>query len=323
MIPFDFNEATTKLNAEIAALNFDKKPQELYHPVRYFLDLGGKRMRPLLSLLSCYIFDNEYIKATKASLAIEIFHNFTLIHDDIMDNAPLRRGKPTVHEKWNRNIALLAGDVTLIEAYEHLEYLPNEIRKDVVKRFNKTAFEVCEGQQFDMNFELREEVSIEEYIEMIRLKTAVLLGFSMYMGAKIGNATEIEANKMYEVALNIGLAFQIKDDYLDVYGDAKKFGKQVGGDILSDKKTFLLLSALKSKNNTDLIKIISNKNISSNEKINKVLAIYEKENIKHITEIEMKKYFDKAIEILKTVNADESKKSFISQYFNDLMTRET
>ncbi|TAF74721.1 MAG: polyprenyl synthetase family protein [Bacteroidetes bacterium] len=323
MIPFDFNEATTKLNAEITALNFDKKPQELYHPVRYFLDLGGKRMRPLLSLLSCYLFDNEYIKATKASLAIEIFHNFTLIHDDIMDNAPLRRGKPTVHEKWNRNIALLAGDITLIEAYEHLEYLPNEIRKDVVKRFNKTAFEVCEGQQFDMNFELREEVSIEEYIEMIRLKTAVLLGFSMYMGAKIGNATEIEANKMYEVALNIGLAFQIKDDYLDVYGDAKKFGKQVGGDILSDKKTFLLLSALKSKNNTDLKNIIGNKNTSSNEKINKVLAIYEKENIKHITEIEMKKYFDKAIEILKTVSADESKKSFISQYFNDLMTRET
>lgn len=322
MIPFDFNLVTAKINAEIAALNFDKKPIELYQPIRYFLDLGGKRMRPLMSILSCYLFDDEYDKAIKPSLAIEIFHNFTLIHDDIMDNAPLRRGKPTVHEKWNKNISLLAGDVMLIEAYEHLEYLPNNIRKDIVRQFNKTACEVCEGQQFDMNFEQINEVSIDQYIEMIRLKTAVLLGFSMYMGAKIGSATENEAKKMYELAVNMGIAFQLKDDYLDVYGDAKKFGKQVGGDILADKKTFLYLIALKSKKCNELLKIVENKMIEPKNKIKEVLAIYDSENIKEITKDEMKRYFANALNIVQTLATDETKKSFITVYFTNLMERE-
>lgn len=321
MITFDFEKVSQLLNEEISTLNFEKNPKELYQPVRYFLNLGGKRMRPLLAVLSCYLFDNDYFKSIKSSIAIELFHNFTLLHDDIMDKAPLRRGMPTVHEKWNENIALLAGDVTLIEAYQQLENLPESVRKDVVKMFNKTAFEVCEGQQFDMNFEIRNDVTIDEYLEMIRLKTAVLLGFSMYMGARIGGASINESLKMYDCAVAMGIAFQIKDDYLDAFAQSEKFGKQIGGDILADKKTFLMLKALSLDEKNELKTIIQTKTKSEN-KVAQVLEIYNNLNIKEITFKEMQKYFDKALEILKTIETESNKKIFIEQYFIQLINRE-
>ncbi len=322
MKKFDFITVLELLNKEIDQLDLDKNPKELYQPVRYFMNLGGKRMRPILSVLACYLFDNEYIKSIQSSVAIELFHNFTLLHDDIMDKAPLRRGQPTVHQKWNENIALLAGDVTLIKAYQQLEYLPSEIRKDVVAMFNKTAFEVCEGQQLDMNFETRNDVSLQEYIEMIRLKTAVLLGFSMYMGARLGGATIDDAHKMYDCAVAMGLAFQIQDDYLDAFADASKFGKQVGGDILADKKTFLMLKAIQLDKNNSLQNLIGNKMIDNTTKIESVLEVYNQLKIKELTTLEMEKYFKIAISILETLHIDIEKKQFVETYFTQLLYRE-
>jgi geranylgeranyl diphosphate synthase, type II len=326
MKPFDIKTATNQLITEINGLKFERKPNELYDPVAYILTLGGKRMRPLLSLLTCYAFDSEYEKAIKPSLLVELFHNFTLIHDDIMDKAPLRRGMPTVHEKWNENIALLAGDVTLIEAYELFEYIPENIRWEIFKLFNLTAKQVCEGQQMDMNFEKQSKVPLEEYIEMIGLKTAVLLGFSMYLGARIGGASAVDAQKMYSIGKRIGIGFQIKDDYLDVYGDADKFGKQVGGDILANKKTFLLLSALERADAESLSRlklIIASSVFRGNEKVSEVISLYNKLNIKEITFKAMEQYFKEALSDLQNMNIEEFKKSFLVNYFKLLMERES
>jgi geranylgeranyl diphosphate synthase type II len=323
---FDIQTASERLNKEIAALKFDRKPVELYDPVKYILGLGGKRMRPLLALLGCYSFDDDYEKAIKPSLAVELFHNFTLIHDDIMDKAPLRRGMPTVHEKWNGSIALLSGDVTLIEAYELLEFVDPSIRLEIFKLFNLTAKQVCEGQQLDMNFEKLNKVSIDEYIEMIGLKTAVLLGFSMYMGARIGGSSKPDAGKLYEIAQNIGIGFQIKDDYLDVYGDAEKFGKQIGGDILSNKKTYLLLSAFEKADAETLsrLKLVMNTNVFKGaDKVNEVMNIYNKLNIKEIAHSTMYSYFDKALADLSALNINSQKKEFLISYFKYLMERES
>lgn len=322
MLNFDFITVSELLNKEILNIDLDKNPKELYQPVRYFMDLGGKRMRPILSVLSCYLFDNEYVKAVKPSIAIEIFHNFTLIHDDIMDKAPLRRGKPTVHQKWNENIALLAGDVALIKAYQQLEFLPIEIRKDIVALFNTTAIEVCEGQQLDMNFEIINDVSLEEYLDMIQLKTAVLLGFSMYMGARLGGTTIENAKKMYDCGVAMGMAFQIKDDYLDAFADVSKFGKQVGGDIMADKKTFLMLKALQLDTSGSLQAIIGNKSFELTNKVSLVLDIYNNLKIKDLTDLEMKKYFNSAIFILKSMDIEIEKIKFVESYFTQLFYRE-
>jgi geranylgeranyl diphosphate synthase type II len=326
MKPFDIKTATNQLISEINGLKFERKPAELYDPVGYILTLGGKRMRPLLSLLSCYAFDSEYEKAIKPSLTVELFHNFTLIHDDIMDKAPLRRGMPTVHQKWNENIALLAGDVTLIEAYELFEYIPENIRWEIFKLFNLTAKQVCEGQQMDMNFETQSQVPLEEYIEMIGLKTAVLLGFSMYLGARIGGANAADSQKMYDIGKRIGIGFQIKDDYLDVYGDAEKFGKQVGGDILANKKTFLLLSALEMADAETLSRlklIIAGSVFRGREKVNEVISLYDKLNIREITFQAIEQYFNNALQDLKSMNIVEAKKTFLVNYFKQLMERES
>ena len=323
---FDFNKAFEEISSEINAIQFSREPKELYDPVTYFLGLGGKKMRPLLVLLGSYLYDDDYRRAIKPSLAVELFHNFTLIHDDIMDNAPLRRGQKTVHEKWNQNIALLAGDVTLIEAYELLAFVPAQIRDDIYKKFNLTARQVCEGQQFDMNFEQQGEVSITSYIEMIKLKTAVLLGFSMYLGARLGGAEMEDAEKLYNAALNLGISFQIKDDYLDVFGHQEKVGKLVGGDIIANKKTYLLLNAFQLADAADkknLHDLLHNPQNTKEEKVKKVTLLYEKLGVRQQTEIAMNQYFQQSLLLLDQLAASPEKKEFLKKYFTDLKDRES
>jgi len=220
-----------------------KEPVNLYEPITYILGLGGKRLRPVLTLMTSEIFGANYTKALDAALAIEIFHNFSLVHDDIMDDAPLRRGKTTVHEKWDINTGILSGDAMLISAYQLFENYDGTIFKELAKLFSKTALEVCEGQQYDVDFETRTDVTIPEYLKMIEYKTAVLVAAGMKMGAIIANASATSQNNIYEFGRNLGIAFQLQDDYLDAFGDPKTFGKQVGGDIIENKKTFLYLKA--------------------------------------------------------------------------------
>jgi len=221
-----------------------KEPYNLYEPISYILELGGKRLRPVLTLLTTALFDGNYKNALDAALAIEVFHNFSLVHDDIMDDAPLRRGKTTVHEKWDINTGILSGDAMLINSYQYFESYPNEEFKKLVQLFSKTAIEVCEGQQYDIDFETRDDVTIAEYLKMVEFKTAVLVASAMKMGAIIANTSEENQDLVYEFGRNLGIAFQLQDDYLDAFGDPKTFGKQVGGDIIENKKTFLFLKAL-------------------------------------------------------------------------------
>ncbi|MBU2045104.1 MAG: polyprenyl synthetase family protein [Bacteroidetes bacterium] len=223
---------------------YPSEPKELYEPISYLMALGGKRLRPAMVLMATDLFGGDIQEALAPALAVELFHNFTLMHDDIMDKAPLRRGQPTVHAKWNEAVAILSGDVMFVKAYKMMIQVKPDILSPVLEVFNQTAVGVCEGQQIDMNFERRAEVSIPEYVEMIRLKTAVLVGGALKIGALIGNASEKDAQLLYEFGENLGIAFQLQDDILDVYGDPEKFGKQVGGDIISNKKTFLLIKAL-------------------------------------------------------------------------------
>ncbi|MBP6385823.1 MAG: polyprenyl synthetase family protein [Pseudarcicella sp.] len=313
------------LNATIAELKYGEKPVELYEPIQYLMDLSGKRIRPLMALLAYNLFDDQWQNAVKPALAVEVFHNFTLMHDDIMDKAPLRRGKPTVHEKWNENIAILSGDVMLVQAYELLLEVSPEKLKLVMSRFNKTAAEVCEGQQFDMNFELKETVTEEDYIEMIRLKTSVLLGFSLELGAIIANASLENSRILYDIGVNIGLGFQLKDDLLDVYGDPEKFGKQIGGDIIANKKTFMLIEAqLKADSLTQqkLNDWLNKKEFNSSEKVKAVTEIFDQLEIRQIAENKINFYFDKALASLKQLEANESKKQELEHFILKLIDRE-
>lgn len=240
------------LEEQIKNLNLPNSPKNLYDPLRYFMTLGGKRTRPTLTLMGCQLFGEPGIKALNAALAVELFHNFTLIHDDIMDDAPLRRGKTTVHEKWNTNIGILSGDVLFVEAYKFLAKNDLAVLPGLIDVFSRTAVEVCEGQQMDMDFESRDDVQIGEYIEMIRLKTSVLLGAALEMGAIVAKASEKDKRHLYNFGMNVGIAFQLQDDYLDLYADPEKFGKQVGGDVITNKKTFLLLKAFELANDAQL-----------------------------------------------------------------------
>ena len=239
----DFKRYQRLLENTLARQDFDHEPQELYQPISYILALGGKRLRPALTLAGCDLFNGELEEALLPALGIEVFHNFSLVHDDIMDEAPVRRGKKTVHEKWNTNIAILAGDAMLVKAYQYVAKVDKAILPKVLKCFSSTALEICEGQQLDMNFEKMESVAEDDYIEMIRLKTAVLLGAALKIGALVGRATEAKAHSLYHFGINAGLAFQVQDDLLDAFGDPSKFGKKVGGDILQDKKTLLRIYA--------------------------------------------------------------------------------
>lgn len=278
--------------------NFSHEPEELYAPIDYTLSLGGKRIRPVLTLMACEMFGGDINNALPQAIAIELFHNFTLVHDDIMDNAPIRRGKKSVYKKWSTNIAILSGDTLFALAYQYAQKADPSILGDVLTVFNKTAIEVCEGQQYDLNFETRNDVSVEEYVHMIKLKTAVLFGASLKIGAIIGGANAEEANKLYNFALNIGLGFQLKDDLLDTYGDESIFGKKTGGDIISNKKTFLYLKAIELADDDEsrkLIQLYNSNNKSEDEKINSVKSIFSSLKIDELTEKEIAAYFDAAI----------------------------
>lgn len=311
------------IEKKIAELKFPQKPENLYEPIRYFLSLGGKRMRPVLLLMSHEMFGGKHQEVLSPALAMELFHNFSLVHDDIMDNAALRRGKVTVHEKWNTNTAILSGDAILIEAYKLISQCNSIHLSQALNVFNRTATEVCEGQVMDMDFETRSDVSIAEYIEMIRLKTAVLLGGCLEMGAVLANSSSDDAKHIYEFGINLGIAFQLHDDILDVYADPDKFGKTVGGDIASNKKTFLLLKTMELVDTADKKHLESLLHLYHSNKIEQVMALYDKYNVKSLAEAEMKKYFDSAMNHLEKINVSQEKKLPLIVLANFLMQRES
>lgn len=314
------------LQNEIQLIQYGQYPPELYDPIRYIMSLGGKRMRPLLTLMATYLFTDDWQKAVRPALAVEVFHNFTLMHDDIMDQAPLRRGQPTVHEKWNNNIAILSGDVMLVSAYGLLLHVEADKMKPVMTRFNRTAAEVCEGQQLDMNFETRWNVTEAEYIEMIRLKTSVLLGYALELGGLITGADQPTTNHLYEGGMNIGIGFQLKDDLLDVYGDPAKFGKQVGGDIIANKKTFLLIEALEQaegKIKDELTAWLTRTDFDKEEKVRAVTAIYDQLGIREITEARINDYFARGFANFDQINADADRKAVLIQFARQLVERES
>ncbi len=312
------------IQTEIASTKYGESPAELYEPIEYLMSLGGKKMRPLLTVMSTNIFSDDWQKAIKPALGVEVFHNFTLMHDDIMDAAPLRRGKPTVHEKWNENIAILSGDVMLVCAYELMTAVDDKIFKHVIRRFNRTAAEVCEGQQWDMNFATRNDVTEEEYINMIRLKTSVLLGFSLELGGLIAETDEESTQLLYEIGTNIGIGFQLKDDILDVYGDPQKFGKQVGGDIIENKKTWLLLKALEIGDANEALHFwIDAKDFDKEEKVKAVTEIYNSLNIRQLAEKKMNAYFDKGLADLAKLNASAARKQPLIELTKQLIERES
>ena len=300
----DIKELQSYIIGEIDKLNWEIDPKNLYAPIKYVLSLGGKRIRPLSALMACELFSGDVQRALKPALALEVFHNFTLLHDDIMDRAEVRRGKPCVHVKWDDSTAILSGDAMLIKSYQLLEQCDPAILPQLLPLFSRTAAEVCEGQQYDMDFEGRVDVSVAEYIEMIRLKTAVLLAASLKVGAICGGAGELDAQALYEFGIGIGIAFQLKDDLLDVYGDTKDFGKEIGGDICCNKKTFLLISAMQKAEGDDkeeLMKWITAKEFNRGEKVAAVTEIYDKLHLRSLTEMKMQEYYEQAIEALRRV----------------------
>lgn len=318
-----YKELYTLIEQEIAALPVNGQPHELYDPISYMLSLGGKRLRPILVLMGCDVFGKPVELGIKAALAVEVFHNFTLVHDDIMDNADIRRGKATVHKKWNQTIAILSGDLMMIKATELLcETAVQDIRP-LLTVFNKTAAEVCEGQQWDMNFETMTEVTDAQYLHMITLKTAVLLGASLKLGALIAGAETHEANHLYDFGKNIGIAFQIHDDILDSFGDGDKVGKKIGGDILANKKTLLLIEALNTAKGTQLTALqnwLSN-NDNSDEKINAVLAIYRACGVREKAEKVKEHFLTEAFSHLNALDSNGSRTTLLRQTAVDLMER--
>ena len=302
--------STTNLHEVIerglGKIAYPNSPSKLYRPIEYVMGLGGKRMRPILLLMAYQLFDENIEKAISPALGIEIFHNFTLLHDDIMDNAPIRRGKQTVHEKWDNNIAILSGDTMLVQAYQLLSDVDKSIVKEVLTVFNKAAIQVCEGQQWDMDFETQKEVSLQEYLKMIENKTAVLFGATLQIGAITAGASKENQNNLYHFGLNMGIAFQLKDDLLDVFGNPDEFGKQIGGDIMANKKTFLYLKALQLANESqqeNLHKFFNAKE-ESEEKVIGVKAIFTDLDIPKHTKDMMRAYYTKAMRHLNAIDSD-------------------
>ncbi|MFP4469366.1 MAG: polyprenyl synthetase family protein [Bacteroidales bacterium] len=319
-----YNNYKEQVNCALSELDLDRAPPRLYRPISYTLSLGGKRLRPILTLAACDLFGGNPDQALHAAIGLEIFHNFTLLHDDIMDEAPLRRGEATVYKKWNPNVAILSGDTMFALATNIINKTQHPSIKDILELFTQTAIEVCEGQQLDMDFESQAVVSIAEYLNMIRLKTAVLLGTSLQIGAIIGNANREQAQNIYDFGLNVGLAFQLKDDYLDAFGETEAFGKDIGGDIRANKKTYLYLKCLEQANEQDarkLLGLFETPTDNTNEKVKEVLSLYEKYNIKTLSLQEMEKYFGKAIEMMNHVGADREKKIALTSYAEWLYKR--
>ncbi|MBK9792449.1 MAG: polyprenyl synthetase family protein [Sphingobacteriales bacterium] len=312
---------TAYLNQE----SFQQEPKNLYEPNNYFLQIGGKRLRPVLLLLATELFNGKIENALPASLAIEYFHNFTLIHDDVMDNAPVRRGFKTIHEKYNLNTAILSGDVLMIKACEYLSKVEAIYFKTVFDVYTKTAIEVCEGQQYDIDFETKEAVTHDEYIEMIRLKTSVLLAASMKIGAILGGAGETDAELLYTYAENLGIAFQIQDDILDCYGDEALVGKQPGGDIIQNKKTLLLIEAIKRsaiKNDGRLLEWVNKKEFNNTEKVNDFLSIFNDYEIKSFALKQRDAYVHKSVQALESISLDEPKKAILKSLVDYLVLRD-
>jgi len=300
-----------------------KEPKNLYEPIHYILQIGGKRLRPLLTLVSCNYFNGQYKNALPAALAIEVFHNFTLVHDDIMDEAPIRRGKTTVHKKWDLNRGILSGDAMMLMTNQLMEHYEPKKFKGLMVLFNKTALEVCEGQQYDVDFENRKDVSIPEYIKMITYKTAVLVACSLKMGAIIANTEVNDANLIYDYGLQLGIAFQLQDDYLDTFGDVATFGKQIGGDILENKKTFLylkLLEVISDKDKLILLKWFKTKD-KSDKKVKEVTNLYIKYGISEMIKQEIDIYTQSSYKSLQNTSMNNEGKIFFTQLGNNLLNR--
>jgi geranylgeranyl diphosphate synthase type II len=314
------------VETEITKKKYGKSPASLYEPITYLMGLGGKRLRPMLTLLSYSLYKDDVKTIVPFAVAVEAFHNFTLMHDDIMDKAPLRRGKPTVHKKWNVNTAILSGDVMLVRVYDMLLGIPDAKLKSVLKAFNQCAAEVCEGQQWDMEFETSSGITEQAYINMIRLKTAVLLGFSLELGAILAGASEDDRKLLRDFGTNIGIGFQLKDDLLDAYGDPKKFGKQPGGDIIANKKTWLLIKALERssrQSKTDLSQWMAATRFNKKEKIAAIKSIYDKLNLPALAEKKISQYFIKGFTNLDKLSAGEDRKQIVREFTSLLIERQS
>ncbi len=312
------------IHYQLSIINWNRAPQGLYDPIAYTLEAGGKRVRPTLVLEAAALYDYDLEQVVPAALAIEIFHNFTLLHDDVMDKAPTRRGRDTVHIRWNENTAILSGDQMLIEAYKQLAQVDATKLPHVLNLFNKMGTEICEGQQYDVDFETRNDVTRAEYINMIRLKTSVLLGTSLQIGAYIAGASEADQQALYDFGVHIGLAFQLQDDILDVYGNPETFGKTIGGDILANKKTYMLLTALQEatgETKTELEQWLTNTTAEPTHKIAAVTAIYDQLGIRQICEQVMLDYTNQALADLSKVNVDENKKQALHLLAKKLLAR--
>lgn len=312
------------INDYLAALPYDRKPASLYEPIKYVLSLGGKRIRPTLMLLSYNLYKDDPESILSSACALETYHNYTLLHDDLMDNAPLRRGHQTVHVKWNPNVAILSGDSMLVLSYQRMLQCRPDKLKPVIDLFTETALEIGEGQQYDMEFETRTDVTEEEYIEMIRLKTSVLLACATKIGAILADAPDEDADNLYKFGEQMGLAFQLQDDYLDVYGDSKVFGKAIGGDIMSNKKTYMLINAFNlanDKQREELTYWITAENPDPKEKIAAVTKLYNEIGIDKLAEKKINFYFEESRKYLKAVKVDEERKSVLEAYTQKMMHR--
>lgn len=310
------------INRSIKSIGLKSNPKKLYEPIKYILNLKSKRVRPILTLMSYSLFNKNIEEAVKPAIAIEFFHNFTLIHDDIMDSAEIRRGEKTIHNKWNKNTGILSGDLLMIFAYKMLESISDNNMSLILKKFNSISIKVCEGQQFDMDYESKESVREADYLEMIKLKTAVLLGFSLELGGIIGGCDNNISNQLYKIGENMGVGFQLKDDYLDVFGN-KNFGKKIGGDILNNKNTYLIIKLKEKANKVDLEKInlwLKNKN-EPNKKISEITKLMIKYKIDKIAEDKIKSYFEDGIKTLKSLKEDGLNTEALINYFDYMMNR--
>ena len=317
-----FEKYQKEIDNKLSKIKLSNNPKELYDPVRYMLKMKSKRVRPILAILAYKLVHPNWKKVIQSCLSLELFHNFTLIHDDIMDKAPIRRGKKTIHEKWNKNIGILSGDLLMILAYDMISDLPQNILSKTMLKFNEISIKVCEGQQLDMNYQTRKNIDEKQYIEMIRLKTATLIGLSLQFGGLLANMNNNNLNTLYKIGELFGIGFQLRDDLLDVYG-SKNFGKKIGGDILENKKTFLSvkayeLSSKKERKNLDYWK--KNKK-SSKEKIKKVTEIFDKLNLKELTEKKIKSFFNLAYKKLESLNVKNSNKEELTSYLSQLFER--
>lgn len=322
---FTATQLLDKINTHISGLQFTRTPKGLYDPVEYVLSLGGKRVRPVLMLMSYNLYKEDLMQIYDSATGIEVYHNYTLLHDDLMDRADMRRGKATVHKVWDDNTAILSGDAMLVLAYQYMAACPSAHLKEVMDLFSLTALEICEGQQMDMEFEQRDDVREEEYIEMIRLKTAVLLAAGLKIGAILGGASAEDAQRLYDFGVQIGVAFQLQDDLLDVYGDPDVFGKKIGGDILCNKKTYMLIKSLEradEKQFSELTDWMTTESFDARNKITSVTALYNQIGIKAICENKVREYYVRAMESLNAVGVAEEKKKELKSLMKQLMYRE-